>query len=464
LEYIANDISLIFARVAIDLNYLTKNKMAIRYLSTGDEEAHNDLLSLVELCAEDEGIYDQVRILNKNGDEKIRINKTTHNCVVVPKKLLQNKASRYYFKDSIKLNSGEIYTSLLDLNVEHGEIEKPFKPMIRYAQQIRDERDKVLGVAIINFLGKTFIQKVKSYSNESLNMSIVNKDGYFVLGPNSSMEWGWMFKDKEHITLHSLYPKAWEGIENMNKGITMCKDGVIFFRKITTSPHLECTHRHCKNLTLIMLVPTTVIQELYSKTFKLLMVAFLLVSPLLIFLSFKLASYQVNQKILFAKLNEQATRDGLTELFNRRAILEKLGGDMKLARRRNVPLSIAFIDLNDLKKVNDTIGHEAGDVLIVGLAETLRETLRETDYAARVGGDEFLVVFLDSNFDDTVKIVERIHTIFAQKGEEQMKMVWSMSVGIASIKGNESPEEFIKRADDEMYKNKQAFKKENSLT
>ena len=135
---------------------------------------------------------------------------------------------------------------------------------------------------------------------------------------------------------------------------------------------------------------------------------------------------------------------------------------MKLARRRNAHLSIAFIDLNNLKTINDSLGHDAGDLLITGAATTLKTTLRETDYVARVGGDEFLAVFLDSNYDDTLHIVERINNVFGEMGNDLMKLDWSMSIGVATMTGNESPEEFIKRADSEMYKAKQLFKSNGS--
>ncbi len=96
--------------------------------------------------------YDQIRYINKEGDEIARINYNNGNPSIVLKKDLQNKASRYYFQETISLNKGELYLSPLGLNIEEGKIETPLKPMIRFATPVFDKREQKQGILVLNYL------------------------------------------------------------------------------------------------------------------------------------------------------------------------------------------------------------------------------------------------------------------------------------------------------------------------
>src|SRR5207253_11290092 len=108
------------------------------------------------------------------------------------------------------------------------------------------------------------------------------------------------------------------------------------------------------------------------------------------------------------KLREQAIRDPLTGLFNRRFLEETMSRDMYRAQRRNSPLCVVMLDLDDFKRFNDTFGHDAGDALLRELGQVLREKLRKSDISCRYGGDESVLVLPDSSLADTQKRVEEI--------------------------------------------------------
>src|SRR5436189_3404384 len=108
------------------------------------------------------------------------------------------------------------------------------------------------------------------------------------------------------------------------------------------------------------------------------------------------------------KLREQAIRDPLTGLFNRRFLEETMSRDVYRAQRRNSPLCVVMLDLDDFKRFNDTFGHDAGDALLRELGQVLREKLRKSDISCRYGGDEFVLVLPDSSLADTQKRVEEI--------------------------------------------------------
>ena len=115
-------------------------------------------------------------------------------------------------------------------------------------------------------------------------------------------------------------------------------------------------------------------------------------------------------RALQAQLAEQATRDPLTGLANRRLLDELLGRAIRRADRSGTRLTVAFLDLDGFKSVNDTHGHDAGDAVLRATAARLQTAVRDADVVARYGGDEFVIVY--EGADDTAvrSLVERIHT------------------------------------------------------
>ena len=133
---------------------------------------------------------------------------------------------------------------------------------------------------------------------------------------------------------------------------------------------------------------------------------------------------------------ELAMRDELTRLHNRRAILESLQQQIAAARRSSRPLSVLMLDVDHFKRLNDALGHLAGDQVLRGLADAIRPRLREQDLAGRLGGEEFLVVLPNSTLEAAGQIAERLRaavheTVFEVEGEQQASV--SVSIGVAQF-------------------------------
>jgi diguanylate cyclase (GGDEF)-like protein len=109
-----------------------------------------------------------------------------------------------------------------------------------------------------------------------------------------------------------------------------------------------------------------------------------------------------------------ARTDSLTGLFSRRAFEERLGHDLDLARRRRTPLSIAFVDMDDFKSVNDRQGHAEGDRVLKAVGRALKSSVREADTAARLGGDEFALVLPDTDGDGARKVIDKVGSAVAE--------------------------------------------------
>lgn len=159
-------------------------------------------------------------------------------------------------------------------------------------------------------------------------------------------------------------------------------------------------------------------------------------------------------KALEAQLRHRAFHDALTSLANRDRFTDHVQNALARADRRNMPLAVLFMDLDDFKVINDSLGHAIGDRLLVMVAERLRTCLRDGDSAARLGGDEFAIL-LESLEEpgDAVLVVDRIAaSLRAPFALEEKEVLVTGSIGIAvSTAGRETSDELLRNADVAMY-------------
>lgn len=160
------------------------------------------------------------------------------------------------------------------------------------------------------------------------------------------------------------------------------------------------------------------------------------------------------------KLRAEAIHDPLTGLFNRRYLEETLVRELHRARRRNSPLCLTMLDLDNFKRFNDSHGHDAGDVLLRELGQLMRAKLRKSDILCRYGGEEFVIVLPDSSLIDAE---QRIDQIRAQLKEVQIPHggeflpAPTLSAGIAQAdEHNFDPGELLRAADKALYSAKNA--------
>jgi diguanylate cyclase (GGDEF)-like protein len=163
----------------------------------------------------------------------------------------------------------------------------------------------------------------------------------------------------------------------------------------------------------------------------------------------KIQNYQL-------ELNRKATYDSLTGTYNRRMILQILGQNIKLAKRQHTPVSVCFIDVDKLKYINDHLGHKIGDNLLVNVTKIIRENIREVDSLARIGGDEFLIVFPNCTKEKAEEIWQRILEDFKKFNEENKSYSIEVSHGISQFDmvHVKNVDELITEADEKMYKEK----------
>lgn len=160
------------------------------------------------------------------------------------------------------------------------------------------------------------------------------------------------------------------------------------------------------------------------------------------------------RKKLTEQLTHQATHDSLTGLPNRKLLLDHLRLAVGFARRTELLFALLFVDLDHFKKINDTYGHEIGDIFLQKIAERLESCMRETDTVVRLGGDEFVIVLMPiQKKEDVIVVVNKIMSACAKPVKcGPYKIRSTASVGISTYpECGERAEILIKKADKAMY-------------
>lgn len=156
-----------------------------------------------------------------------------------------------------------------------------------------------------------------------------------------------------------------------------------------------------------------------------------------------------------AILENMATTDSLTGIYNRRKFLELLQVEIREAKRYDIPLALIFFDIDHFKQVNDTYGHEAGDTVLQELTRIVTDLIRQADIFARFGGEEFVILVHNNDVKTVRELAEKIKY---HVGEYRFPEVGTMtcSFGVAQFYPDDTAVTIIKRADDAMYAAKQA--------
>lgn len=421
-------------------------------------------------------VYDQIRYIDENGMEKLRINLGTNGGYIVSSDKLQNKGDRYYFLNSMKLSENEIYVSPIDLNIEDGKIEVPYKPVIRIARPIYDANGKNRGIIILNFLAEYMISGFREIAhNSSGEVILLNQDSYSLSSQDPSNDWNFMFDDKKDIKFSVNNPSEWEMIVKGNdqfvtkKGLFTSKIVILSDKFKANIYHTESSNIQFEggNWYMVSFYPRSKANldyysdnywEIASKVISKNAFYFMLIVIISLIVTFFI---YLNRRA-YSKIKYYSEIDPLTKSYNRRAGIEKINGLLPFDEKRYFVVSLCFIDINGLKSVNDTLGHTSGDELIVSVVKIIKETIREQDFIIRLGGDEFLIVFNGIGTELAEKIWERILAGYEKiNSEESRPYVISVSHGIVDYDNMKKTkvDDLINEADEKMYSEKEEIKR-----
>ena len=159
-------------------------------------------------------------------------------------------------------------------------------------------------------------------------------------------------------------------------------------------------------------------------------------------------------------LRQLAITDGLTEIYNRRYFEERLSEELRRAERFVHPLSVVLVDIDHFKRINDTHGHQVGDLVLVSFARFLQSNIREVDILARYGGEEMVIIMPETRPEDAMSITKRIadklkETVFKTEDGVEITLTFSAGVAIFPQHGTDA-KEIVAKVDEAQYRAKRA--------
>ncbi|MFA9398696.1 MAG: GGDEF domain-containing protein [Clostridiaceae bacterium] len=159
------------------------------------------------------------------------------------------------------------------------------------------------------------------------------------------------------------------------------------------------------------------------------------------------------------KLNYYANKDSLTNIFNRRSGLYQLKEQINYVKENpKLLLSISYIDINSLKKVNDVYGHNEGDILIKNVTNIINKNISNTDILVRLGGDEFLLIMPNNDYKKALETIKNIKNSLELYNKSKIKTyINSISSGVVEFTPDLDLESYVNLADNEMYKEKSKY-------
>jgi len=461
--------------VKTDLLYLSQMTYLNNYVN-----GKNDSLGewSKELCvySKNKKMYDQIRYIDGSGLELVRINSNRidpNKPLIVKKSELQNKKDRYYFKKSIDLKLNQIYVSPLDLNKENKKIERPIKPMIRFATPIFNSNDNIKGVVVLNYLGEKLLDKIstiymkKTYSRPLL----LNKESYYLLGEEDK-EWGFMYGDKKDVNFKNEFPNVWKEIEKNESGQYMSGSQLFTYTKIRPLETIDTMMESKKDYywILVSYVPKEHINAIKSEKLNTFLFSGLIILSILGLISVVSTDRKCSElekiniiekknlelKIKNDELFHLSSKDDLTGIYNRRYIMKLFEEEYNLYKS-DKKITCTIFDVDKFKTINDTYGHLVGDVVLKKITKTVIDSIDLGDIFGRYGGDEFFLMFLDKEDHEVDEILEKIHNnIFNLSLKiDGKKIKVTISLGVAKFTDQtKNSEDMIVGADLALYKAK----------
>lgn len=455
-----------FKSITSDLMFLAKRESLKEYLLNPSQNKLNDIKSEYLTLSAAKQIYDQIRYLDDKGKEVVRINFNDGNPSIVKIQKLQDKHQRYYFQDTFRLNQGEIFISPLDLNIEQGKVEIPYKPMIRFGTPVYDPLGNKRGIVLLNYLGEDLLRLIKNVGAVAHGqMMLLNSNGYWLKHPSAEKEWGFMFKDKVHISMAKQSPNIWQQLLAAPSGQLNTPQGIYTFETIKLDSSLftdpiaptDVVATNADFWKIVSIISADTI-DLHSQSLRVnLYILGVALSLLTAAIAWYLASAITRRKIYQKQLFNMAHFDNLTGLPNRTLLFDRLTQSMLLAKRHKSCCALLYIDLDGFKDVNDNLGHDAGDELLTSVGQRMKSCCRTSDTVSRLGGDEFAIILNEVSCVDGVQI-------FAEKILSSLALPFSLksgdtkigaSIGVAVYPTHGSTwEELLKNADQAMYLSK----------
>ncbi len=457
-------------RLTFDLEFIS-DIMRDHYPADND---FSDIESILLAYSNRRNVFDQIRYLNLDGDEIIRINYDPNGSYVVPQNELQNKSERYYFQNTVSLEPNQVYISPLDLNIENNQIETPYKPMIRLGMPFFNASGEKAGIIVLNYSANDILNQIQTIDTSNVGyVFLLNQEGYWLYNQNdSSKEWAFMFDPESDVSFGSEYPEEWNAIQSNASGIFTTQNGFFSYAHLLSGEAFTNETTSCTIISqtgtwyVVNFIPSNspegrFFQNRISDLLLYIVQKYYVFYFVFLGISAILAMLFTGNRMKKEQVQYYSEYDVMTNSYNRNEGIRRLNLLYKNLSKNNCMTSLCFLDVNGLKEVNDVLGHEAGDELLITVANTIRSRIRADDFMIRFGGDEFIVVFSGVSAEQAEQVWARIVEAFEEINRtENRKYVISVSHGIQEISCtvDQLLDTVLHQADEKMYEEKRVIK------
>ena len=202
---------------------------SVTHLLNGSDTGENSVPAILRTVLETNCNLFQARYLDSNGMEIYRFERGQEGLFQVAPENLQDKQNRYYFSETVKLSIGSVYISPLDLNIEHGELEIPWRPTIRLSTPITDPKTGDKGIVILNVDFGTFLDRFSDESKDGRTI-LLNSEGFYLAGVEKSNLFSFMFAGDHRF--QKDFPDIWDRIRSDNGGLAVGNGRVFVYTRV----------------------------------------------------------------------------------------------------------------------------------------------------------------------------------------------------------------------------------------
>ncbi|WP_405605047.1 PAS domain S-box protein [Polaribacter sp. Asnod1-A03] len=342
--------------------------------NTGQKELEEFLRIFIDLQKN----FRQVRFMNTSGYEIIRVDFDVNNrsTKVIQTDKLQDKSGRYYFIESKKLENNEIYFSNIDLHMDFGIIEYPYKPVVRVVKKTYNQEKEWTGIVVVTYLMKDLFSKIKEQGNtEFTTFELTNEKGNHLISDSETKNFNHLINKTDSLSLANTNKQLWDKIQNKPIGNYTDKNNLYVFKKLIIDGKSTDYDNYNSSKTLY-LINKIDLEKINQSNFVYLIYkwgVFFLLSVIILICILAIQSF--NQKLINQNKKLHGSNNKLNILKNK--IQETLNtklDELKLTERKfysifnNAAIGIALTDLNGVpvfsnKKFNNTIGYTKEEIV-----------------------------------------------------------------------------------------------------
>jgi len=335
--------------------------------------------------------------------------------------------------------------------------------MIRICSPVFDSAGQSKGILVLNYLAQDFLNDLKDLTlRQPGTFALLNEDGYWIFNDNPDQEWLFMYPGGKDEKMEIRNPSLWSDIQAHMRGEFFINAGELYL--VFEINPLNISSRSVSSLQWFLLnrIP---LKDMGVYGLHLLLKSLGIVA-LIAILGFYpvwlILRTNLQRNLYRTELKRSALYDSLTRLPNRALLMKNMQFLLKEQNRYGFHFGLLFIDLDGFKGVNDTYGHEGGDILLKTIAGRMKGCVRESDMVARMGGDEFIVLL--ARVDDAEqcgKVAGKLLEVIREDVQLQngtAKVGASIGITLARPESGHDANELIKQADNAMYQVKSAGK------